>query len=166
MRRLILMTVFLAAANGFAHDHSDDVDHAREPAGPTPIAVTAQGSVYGAALPDPMPVAIDIDAAAANIAAHTGTTAAFSGRITQVCQKKGCWIVLAGENGGLARVFMHDHSFSVPTHSSGAAVVYGTLSEKQLSTAEIEHLKEDGAQTPAQRELQIDAQSVLIRTSG
>lgn len=165
MRRLILMTVF-AAANGFAHEHADGVDHAREPAGPTPIAVTAEGSVFGAALPDPMPAAVDIDAAAANVAAHTGAPAAFSGRITQVCQKKGCWIVLAGDHGGLARVFMHGHAFSVPTDSSGAAVVYGTLSEKQLGTAEIEHLKDDGAQAPAQRELQIDARSVLIRTAG
>ena len=131
----------------------------------TAVEVTSAGSVYGERMPSPMPAPTSIDAAAADVASHAGKPAAFSGRITEVCQQKGCWVVLSGENGQLARVTMHDHAFGVPKDSSGPAIVYGTLSEKALSESEIEHLKKDGAAKPALTELQIDARSVLIPKS-
>ena len=158
--RMLLMLFVLLLGSAFAHEPAGD--HTRPPGAPAPVEQTAAGAVYGAALPDPMPTATTIDAAAANIAAHAGTTAAFSGRITEVCQKQGCWLVLTGKDDTFARVAMHDHAFSVPKDANGPAVVYGTLTEKVLSAEEIEHLKKDGAQAPAARELSIDALSVLI----
>ncbi len=163
--RHALMFCLLLAGSAFAHDHAGD-GHEREPAAATPAHHTAQGEVYGAALPDPMPGAIAIDVAAADPAAHADKVAAYSGEITQVCQKKGCWLVLSGKDGQFARVAMHDHAFSVPKDARGPAVVYGTLAEKVFSEAEIEHLKKDGAKAPAARELAIDALSVLIPGAG
>ncbi len=169
MRALVLMLA-LCATGAQAHDDhahaAGERDHSRTPAGPAPVAKTTEGEIYGAALPATRPAAVDIDAVAADAKPHLGKPGAFSGRITQVCQKKGCWLVLAGEKGELARVFMHDHAFSVPKDASGQAVVYGTLSEKALSEAEIAHLKSDGAKAPTPRELQIDADTVLIKTAG
>ncbi len=166
MRILVLATV-LFAAPAFAHDHETAATgHEREPAAPVPVETTAEGAVYGAALPKDAPAAIGIDAAVKNPSAYTGKTLAFSGEITQVCRKKGCWLVLTGADGGYARVAMHDHAFGVPTTAKGSAVVYGTLSEKVFSAAEIEHLRKDGATAPAERELSIDALSVLIHGAG
>jgi hypothetical protein len=160
MNKSLLLCLLLSTA-AFAHE---DADHGKSIA-IAPVQVTDAGSVYGERMPSPMPAATSIDAAAADVAAHAGKPAAFSGRITEVCQKMGCWLVLAGENGQLARVSMHDHAYAIPKDSSGPAIVYGTLSEASLSASEIEHLKKDGAAKPALSELRIDALSVLIPKS-
>ena len=165
--RILVLAAALLATPAFAHDQETAASgHEREPAAPVPVETTAQGMVYGAVLPKDMPAAVDIDAAAKSPSTYTGKTLAFRGEITQVCRKKGCWLVLTGTDGGFARVAMHDHAFGVPTNSKGSAVVYGTLSEKVFSAAEIEHLREDGATAPAERELSIDALSVLIHGAG
>ena len=163
--RLAPMLCVLLAGTAFAHEPAGD-GHEREPAHATPVQHTAQGAVYGAALPDALPDAIATGVAAGEPAAHAGKVAAYSGEITQVCQKKGCWLVLSGKDGQFARVAMHDHAFSVPKDARGPAIVYGTLAEKVFSEAEIEHLKKDGAKAPAARELGIDALSVLIPDAG
>ena len=95
--------------------------------------------------------------------AHMAAAQAFKGRITEVCQNKGCWLVLE-DNGAFARVFMSGHSFSVPKEAHSDAVVYGKLSIKQLDKAEIEHLSSEGSK-PQPQELQIDATSVWIAGS-
>jgi hypothetical protein len=162
MTKTILLSLLISTA-AFADEVAG---HKDKPFATAPVEQTAAGDVYGARLPTPMPAAVSIDTASANIAGHAGKPAAFSGRITEVCQDMGCWVVLTGENGQFARVKMHGHAFGVPKDSSGPAIVYGTLSEKTLSDEEIEHLKKDGAAKPALTELQIDAVSVLIPKSG
>lgn len=161
MTKSILLSL-LISASAFADEGAGHHEKAFVAA---PVETTAAGAVYGERLPASMPAAVSIDSASANVAEHAGKPAAFSGRITEVCQKMGCWVVLSGENGQFARVTMHDHAFGVPKDSSGPAIVYGTLSEKTLSDEEIEHLKKDGAAKPALTELQIDAVSVLIPKS-
>lgn len=117
---------------------------------------------YGQPLPatgDVVPVAV----AAADPARYAGSPRRFSGRITEVCQKEGCWLMLE-DDGHAARVMMRDHAFTVPKTASGAAEVYGVLSVKQLSEAAAKHLAEDagdGAPVPAQ-ELRIQADGVRI----
>ena len=124
----------------------------------SPVALAAD---YG----DPMPEgkAIAIAAAAADPAAYTtGEPAKFSGRITQVCQKKGCWVVLE-QDGASARVMAKDHGFEVPKDSSGPAVAYGILQEEPISEEHARHLVEDdGAAPPAAKELRIVATSISI----
>lgn len=124
----------------------------------SPIALAAD---YG----EPMPEgeAIEIAAAAADPAAYTtGEPAKFSGRITQVCQKKGCWVVLE-QDGASARVMAKDHGFEVPKDSSGPAVAYGILQEEPISEEHARHLVEDdGAAPPAAKELRIVATSISI----
>ncbi|HNR91869.1 MAG TPA: DUF4920 domain-containing protein [Dokdonella sp.] len=164
--RILLLAAVLFAGQAFAHDDHAATGHEREPAAPVPVETTAAGAVYGAVLPKDMPAAVGIDVAVKNPADYLGKTIAFSGEITQVCKKKGCWLVLTGADGGYARVAMHDHAFGVPTDSKGPAIVYGTLSEKVFSQAEIDHLREDGATAPAERELNIDALSVVIPQAG
>jgi hypothetical protein len=163
---LCLLPCLLFSVSTIAHEVAPAhpaKGHERAPAAATPVQRSAAGAVYGAALADPVPTAIPIGTAATDPAAHVGQPGAFSGRIAEVCQKMGCWLVLASDDGELARVFMHDHAFSVPKDAKGDAIVYGTLSEKQLSAEEVAHLAEDGAGAPVERELQIDATSVLIR---
>jgi hypothetical protein len=112
----------------------------------------------------PMPAGdtIAIAAAAADPAAHAGKPQRFSGRITEVCQKKGCWVVLE-QDGQSARVMAKDHGFAVPKDASGEAIAYGVLEAEPITEEHARHLVEDdGAKAPAERELRIVATAIEI----
>lgn len=123
-------------------------------------APNALATSYGEPMPAGEPVAIS--AAAADPAGHAGGPAKFSGRITQVCQKKGCWVVLEDE-GSSARVMAKGHGFEVPRDAAGRAVAYGQLQMEPISEDHSRHLVEDdGAAPPAERELRIIATAIEI----
>jgi len=70
-----------------------------------------------------------------------------SGTVESVCQAKGCWMVIT-EGDFQARVLVKDHAFAIPMDGKGkAAIVEGTLEVKELSEANVKHLKEDGDKT-------------------
>jgi Domain of unknown function (DUF4920) len=104
------------------------------------MAVTVNAADFGDKLPAGEPVAIDV--AAANAAEHVGKPQLFAGRITEVCQKEGCWLMIE-ENGLAARVMTKDHAFVVPKDATGRAIVYGVLSENTLSPDAVKHLADD-----------------------
>lgn len=154
MRHLIFVLFALFTA-GAACAHDSAPTRAAEP-----IARTAEGAVYG----EPMPAGLDavrIDDAAIDPATHAGQARAFSGRITEVCQKMGCWLVLSGERA-YARVRMHDHAYGVPKDARGEAVVYGEL-EPVEPAREADGSTAADAHASPRTELRIDARSVLIR---
>ena len=95
---------------------------------------------YGAPLPET--AAIPVSAAVAAFDDHAGKPQRYSGRITQVCQAEGCWMMLE-DNGQTARVMFKDHAFLIPKDSSGHAEVVGVLSRKNLTPEQVEHLRED-----------------------
>jgi hypothetical protein len=164
MNKWIIAGFAAALAFGVqAHEgaHAPLAGHEKAPAGPTPIATGNGGAYYGAPMPKSVPLAIAEVARKPD--AHTAAPQAFKGRITEVCQNKGCWLVLE-DDGAFARVFMSGHSFSVPKAARNDAIVYGKLSVKQLDKAEIEHLSSEGSK-PQPQELQIDATSVWIAGS-
>lgn len=120
----------------------------------------AEPATFGA--PMPAGEAIGIATAAADPAAYGREPRLFAGRITQVCQKKGCWVVLE-QDGASARVMAKDHGFAVPTDSRGPAVAYGVLEAEPISAEHARHLVEDdGAAPPAERELRIVATAIRI----
>ena len=128
------------------------------------IALVFAGHAAAADFGAPMPEgeAIDIAVAATDPAARTGEAALYRGRITEVCQKKGCWVVLE-HDGHSARVMAKDHGFAVPTDASGEAIAYGVLEEEPISDEHARHLVEDdGAAAPAERELRIVATAIRI----
>ena len=165
MRNLLVVAIFCLGASGLAFAHESKHEHEKKAPNAEPIEQTEAGKVYGAKLPKDMPNAIEIGEAADNAADHMDKLGAFSGRITEVCQNSGCWVVLTGSNGQLARVTMHDHAFGVPKDSSGPAVVYGTFGKSVKSAGEVDHLKSEGANNVQAEELKIDALSVLIPTA-
>jgi hypothetical protein len=58
---------------------------------------------------------------------HKGERVVTEGRVTKVCQERGCWLALKDSSTD-AVVRMHGHSFFVPTTSSGKhARVSGTV---------------------------------------
>ena len=70
-----------------------------------------------------------------------------TGTVGKVCQKKGCWMVIT-DGEASARVLVADHAFAIPMDGEGkAAIVEGTVEVKELSEANVAHLKQDGDST-------------------
>lgn len=105
------------------------------------FAFAGEVATYG----EPMPAgnATPISAAIADFDAHAGVPQRFSGRITEVCQAKGCWMMLE-DDGRAVRVMFGEHNFYIPKNAAGNAIVYGVLSRKVLSPEAVAHLTEDG----------------------
>lgn len=85
------------------------------------------------------------------------------GRITEVCQMAGCWVVL-GQEHGFIRVVFQDHSFAVPKKVLGRdAVVQGVLRKIEQSAAQLEHLRhQDGGHLAQHDEWQLVASGIQI----
>lgn len=88
--------------------------------------------------------AVLVSQAIASFDAHAGQPGRFSGRITEVCQAKGCWMMLEHE-GKVARVMFGNHAFFLPKDTSGTAMVYGVLERKQLTPEQAGHLGADSS---------------------
>lgn len=102
-----------------------------------------------------------IDEAIAHATDADSEPRVFSGRITQVCQKKGCWMILEND-GQFARVDFNNHAFFIPMDSTGPAEVYGVLTLKTLSDAKRQHLADDGADALPEQVWELVATSVKI----
>jgi hypothetical protein len=88
------------------------------------------------------------------------------GRISTVCQKKGCWLALDTGTAMPIRVLVprtdDGYEFTVPTTLAGQATVRGTLQTVDLDTATQKHLTEDGAAPARTREVQIAATGIRV----
>ena len=67
-----------------------------------------------------------------------------SGTISDVCQKKGCWMVVSDGESHM-RILMKDHSFAVDKDASGKACeVEGTITVQEKDPATIAHYQSEG----------------------
>lgn len=74
---------------------------------------------------------------------NVGQTLAVKAPAAEVCQNKGCWMVLT-EGARTMRVTFVDYSFFVPKDIAGKTVVVeGVLSRKLLSAEEAKHYAEE-----------------------
>lgn len=106
-----------------------------------------------------------------NAASLKGKEVKLTGTVTEVCQNKGCWMMLTdkGDNATAARITFEGYSFFVPTNSASKTVtLVGKLEEKTLTEEEAKHYAEDkqpgsGASIKgAQKEYSVVATSVKI----
>lgn len=75
----------------------------------------------------------------------------FRGKVSSVCQVKGCWMQLELPNGQQTRVTFKDYGFFVPTDLVGREVVVkGKASVDVISEADRKHFAEDEGKTPAE----------------
>lgn len=124
-------------------------------------AFAGEARVYGGEMPGGE--AVPVAQAIANVEQHVDQPGKFAGRITQVCQKMGCWLILE-DDGRHARVMARDHAYGVPTDSSGRAEVHGVLEVRELSQEQADHFAEDAGQQGDVdlREYRIVADSIAL----
>lgn len=99
--------------------------------------------------------------------ANLGRTLTVKARVSEVCQMKGCWMVLT-DDARSARITFRDYAFFVPKDLVGKKVIAeGVLSRRVLSAEDAEHLaKESGAPAPSppppREEWSLVASSVVV----
>ena len=78
-------------------------------------------------------------------AKYEGKTIRVEGRVADVCQKAGCWMVIA-EGEKTMRVLMKDHDFSVAKDGAGSTCqIEGLVESKVVDKATVEHFASESA---------------------
>lgn len=130
-----------------------------------PVSVTSEAEIFGATLnPAAKPVALQnvLDTPES----FTETALRVETRVSQVCQKKGCFYI-ATDGQRFVRVSFKDYGFFVPTDIGGKTVTMtGVLIKRELSEEEAEHFRSDANSTDIESgtvyELVADAVSVPL----
>ena len=128
------ISAVLAATLLFTGAHAGEVVRLSEP-----VATTDTTETFGSVLDEAVPLIELEDVGADNV----GETVRVEARVSQVCQKKGCFFV-AVEGNTTVRVSFKDYGFFVPTDVSGKRVAFvGEVIEKEVTKEEAEHFAED-----------------------
>ncbi|HEY4531458.1 MAG TPA: DUF4920 domain-containing protein [Luteimonas sp.] len=128
-----------------------------------PVAPGSTPAAYGEAFADG-PV-VPVSAAIAAFEAHAGEPRRYSGRIAEVCQAKGCWMMLE-DDGQAARVMFGDHAFYLPKDATGTAVVHGVLERRELTPEQVEHLSGDSGKGIAAEPVEYRIVADGVRVAG
>ncbi len=126
-----------------------------------PVEYLDGAPVYGEQWP--AVEAVTIGSALATLDTAERIDGVFSGTVTQVCQTKGCWMVIA-EGDRHARV-MSAHKFFLPKDYQGRALVAGELSLTQLEEKHAKHIAQDYGDKDApvvMEEFRVAARSVVL----
>jgi hypothetical protein len=76
-------------------------------------------------------------------------TTTLRGTVSEVCQKKGCWMTMDSGESGQMMVRFKDYGFFVPKDISGREVVVHGKAYYQLTPVEdLRHYAEDAGQSP------------------
>jgi hypothetical protein len=108
----------------------------------TASAVAASGGKhYGAPFGDAKTITLaDATASAEKLAT---TPVRIRGKVLDVCQREGCWLVLSDGEREM-RIHMKDHAFAVPKDIGGKMVVVeGLVEQKVLTEAQARHFAEE-----------------------
>ncbi len=107
-----------------------------------PVESTAEYETFGAAL-DESVTDVTLSALVEEGDGYLGEPVQVTARVSQVCQKKGCFFI-AQEGNAVIRVSFKDYGFFVPTDISGRRVtMVGELVERELSEEQADHMNED-----------------------
>ena len=112
------------------------------------IALLATGSVmatentFGAPLDESVP-AVSLEKILSDGDHYVGQSVRVAARVSQVCQKKGCFFI-AQEGESIVRVSFKDYGFFVPTDISGKRVTFvGEVIARDMTEDEAAHFSED-----------------------
>ena len=131
-----------------------------------PVAVSDDAEIFGAPL-DADATPVSLETLLGNPDDYLDTPVRIETRISEVCRKKGCFMIASSGKHAL-RISFKDYAFFVPTDTVGKTVTLtGTLLERELSEEQAAHLREDaGSETiQAGKVYEIVASAVSIPKS-
>lgn len=117
--------------------------------------------------------AIDYDEVMAKMANTDSLNMKVTGKVKEVCLKKGCWMTLVSDKPGYPemRVTFKDYAFFMPKDLSGKRVVIDGFARVETTSVEVlRHYAEDAKKSPEEiaaitepkREVSFEAAGVLI----
>ncbi|WP_046368425.1 DUF4920 domain-containing protein [Flavihumibacter petaseus] len=133
--------------------------------GPTPAA---KGVTYGTTTTEEGAVPVTELSAKMSNDQFSGK---ISGKVTEVCQERGCWMKLEKSNGEAMMVKFKDYGFFMPKDIVGHDVVLdGEAVVKEVSVKQQKHYAQDAGKTKAEidkikapkKETQFIAKGVLV----
>ena len=135
--RSLIISLVLAACFSTVHAADGGVIRLSDP-----VAVTDEAELFGAPL--------NQDASPTSLASILESPAEFVGsavrvdaEISEVCQRKGCFMVATSGEGAI-RISFKDYAFFVPTDTGGKTVTLtGTVIARELTEEQAAHLRED-----------------------
>jgi len=139
-------------------------------AGATAVAAPhiPDGKDFGAGLT--LERVIDLEEVVRDPGRYAETPVLLRGRISDVCQRKGCWAVIR-QGEASVRVRFKDYGFFLPTESRGKlAYVEGIVALRELSEKTARHYAEESKNGNAagirgpQREVELTASGVRLVT--
>lgn len=166
MRKIFFVFSFTAAAMMFAQDQTERKSGA-------PEGKALAGEVYG------MGVALRSERNSVSAATMSAklkkrgklTNVAVRGKVTEVCDKKGCWLTVEGPANEKFFVKMKDYAFFVPTALVGKTILLeGDAEVKSVTVNEQKHYAEDAkksqteidAITSPQQEIRFTATGIRV----
>ncbi len=121
-----------------------------------PAQVTRSGGWqhYGTSFVLADDAAMDCQALIDDVGSHVDKTVRVKGRVADVCQKKGCWMVitpLSGDAGDtMIRVTMKDHAFAVDMQGAGKETeLEGLLVKKDIDPETVAHYESEAGNSAA-----------------
>jgi len=118
-----------------------------------PAGNAVVGDTYGAVVVSNESKAITVDKLSKKLKKDNKKVEgiAVKGKVTDVCEKKGCWLTIQTEDNSQFFVKMKDYAFFVPTALKGKNVVLeGTAERKLTSIDEQKHYAEDAKKPQAE----------------
>ena len=117
--------------------------------------------------------AIDYDQVMAKMATTDSMSMKVTGKVKEVCQKKGCWMTLVSDQTGYPemRVTFKDYAFFMPKDLSGKRVVVDGFARIETTSVDVlRHYAEDAKKSAEEiaaikeplREVSFEAAGVLI----
>ena len=133
------------------------------------IAPAEKGTIYGAGAT--ATGAITVDELEQNLK-NNRFEGKITGKVTEVCQEKGCWMKVQKQNGEKLMVKFRDYGFFMPKDIVGKEVVLdGEATVKEVSVKQQKHYAEDAGKSKEEiakiktpkKELQFVAKGVLVQ---
>jgi hypothetical protein len=85
------------------------------------------------------------------------------GKVSSVCQAKGCWMMLETGNGNSMRVTFKDYEFFVPKDIAGKTVIIEGVAEKSTtSVEELRHYAQDAKKSKEEIEKITEPKSEMV----
>lgn len=129
------------------------------------VVVDASADHWGAPLTaasaEPLALAALLDGAAT----YDGRTVAVRGKVVEVCQTKGCWMLLSDGKREL-RVRFLDYAFFVPKGLAGEVVVEGVFAIQMVPVDEARHYLEDAGKHEQAMAITVPQKSFTFMANG
>ena len=159
IRVAVTMVALIAAGLAHASDQATVIRLSE------PVEQTADSETFGSPLDETVP-AVALGEIAADAERYVGAPVRIEARVSQVCQKKGCFFI-AKDGATVMRVAFKDYSFFVPTDISGKRVTLtGEVVAREMTKEQAEHytsdLGESGSQLQPGKIYEIVATSVRV----